>query len=329
MNLIVLRKDVMALTVEVLGPAGGDSAALVRVDSGQAIHRLLFDCGEGCLASLDHAEVMQVDRVFFSHFHMDHVAGFDALFRATFSRPEPMHAAGPEGTARILHHRFRGYLWNLHHGLAGRWLVEDVSPDLVARWRFEAGEAFETAHPEPGRPFAGRIAQEADYSVEAYIMDHGTPSLAYIVRTPTRRNIDPAKLAALGRPPGPWLKELKAGRGEPELVKSLIVETPGEAVAYLTDFLMDDAAMDRLAPALAGCATVICESQYRASDVALAAANKHMTCAQAAELARRADVGELVLFHLSSRYTPPEWREMLAEAQAVFPRTRFPSHWGS
>ncbi len=318
----------MTIQAQVLGPAGGDSAALIRIDTGQAVHRLLFDCGEGCLSALDFSDVKEIDRVFFSHLHMDHVAGFDSLFRATFDRGRPMLAAGPEGTARILHHRFRGYLWNLREGLAGSWAVEDVSPDRVERWRYQANEGFEAAHPEPGRPFAGVVVREADYTVEALHMDHGTPSLAYIVRTPGRRNIDAAKLAALGRPPGPWLKELKEGRGDPELVRSLIVETPGESAAYLTDFLMDDAAMDRLAPALAGCGTVICESQYRASDAALAAANRHMTCVQAAELARRADVGELVLFHLSSRYTAQEWREMLREARAVFPRTRFPAHWG-
>ena len=87
--------------------------------------------------------------------------------------------------------------------------------------------------------------------------------------------------------------------------------------------------MDRLADALRGVTTVICESQYRHADVDLAIRNYHMTATQAASLAARAGVGRLVLFHLSDRYRPEEWRAMLAEARAVFPATAFPDHWAS
>ena len=52
-----------------------------------------------------------------------------------------------------------------------------------------------------------------------------------------------------------------------------------------------------------------------------------MTATQAASLAARAGVGPLVLFHLSDRYRPEEWRAMLDEARDVFPATIFPDHW--
>jgi ribonuclease Z len=47
-----------------------------------------------------------------------------------------------------------------------------------------------------------------------------------------------------------------------------------------------------------------------------------MTAQQAGQLADRAGVQELVLFHVSDRYTHLE-RALLAEAQAVFPNSRF------
>jgi ribonuclease Z len=53
-----------------------------------------------------------------------------------------------------------------------------------------------------------------------------------------------------------------------------------------------------------------------------------MTTVLAATLARRAQVGQLVLFHLSGRYMREDWIEMLREAREVFPETRLPSHWG-
>jgi ribonuclease Z len=71
----------------------------------------------------------------------------------------------------------------------------------------------------------------------------------------------------------------------------------------------------------------VCECQYRHSDIELAHRNHHMTATQVATLARRADVGQLVLFHLSDRYHPDEWQGMLVEARAIFPRARFPDTW--
>lgn len=76
----------MSLTVRVLGIPGRDNAVLVTVDSGQAITRLLFDCGDGCLWQLPFGAIQEIDHVCFSHFHMDHIGGFDTFFRCTFRR---------------------------------------------------------------------------------------------------------------------------------------------------------------------------------------------------------------------------------------------------
>ena len=78
----------MTLSFQVLGDPGRDNALLVKVDTGQAVSRLLLDCGEGCLSGLPFAEVREIDHLFFSHLHMDHVAGFDAFFRCTFDRTD-------------------------------------------------------------------------------------------------------------------------------------------------------------------------------------------------------------------------------------------------
>jgi ribonuclease Z len=52
-----------------------------------------------------------------------------------------------------------------------------------------------------------------------------------------------------------------------------------------------------------------------------------MTTTLSVTLAKRAQVEELILFHLSSRYQAPEWLEMLQEASQVFPTVHYPSHW--
>ena len=50
-----------------LGDAGRDNALLVTVETGQAVSRLLFDCGEGCLNSLPFSDVRANDHLCFFH----------------------------------------------------------------------------------------------------------------------------------------------------------------------------------------------------------------------------------------------------------------------
>lgn len=326
----------MAIRFKVLGGPGRDNALWVEVDSGQAIRRLLFDCGEACLADLAQAEVQAIDHLFFSHYHMDHVAGFDAYFRTNFDREcRPNRIWGPPGSGRILQHRFQSYLWNLHEGLNATWRVSDLEEEEVRTWRYELPEAFEVAHEEAAVLRDGALVlAEDDFTVEALTMDHRTPSMAYRVSEKTRWNIDPDAMAALRVRPGPWLKALKdplempdealvEGRTAGELREKLLVPTPGDSIAYLTDFLMDEAAVERLVPWLAGCKTVVCEAQYRAADLDLALKNYHMTSVQGAAVAKQAGVEELVLIHVSSRYTWNEWVALLEEARAVFPGARY------
>ncbi len=107
----------MTLSFQVLGDPGHDNALIVTIDTGQSITRLLFDCGENCVSRLPFSEVQSIDHLFFSHLHMDHVAGFDSFFRCVYGRTErPNHIWGPAGTGKIMHHRFQGFLWNLVGG---------------------------------------------------------------------------------------------------------------------------------------------------------------------------------------------------------------------
>jgi ribonuclease Z len=331
----------MSITFQVLGTAGRDNALLVQIDSGQAVERLLFDCGDGCLTELSFAEAQSIDHLFFSHLHMDHVAGFDTFFRCNFSRDtKPNRIWGPPETARIVQHRFQGFLWNLHEEMSAAWLVSDIHPTQIRTSRFELREAFAVAHEGETQPYERVALEGAGFTVEAITMDHRTPTMAYIVREKARRNIDTSRLASLGLRPGPWLKQLKESTGgsaslvidgvahnADDLREKLLVETPGDSIAYLTDFLLDEAAIERLAEALQGCRTMVCEGQYRHADIDLARKNFHMTTVLSATLAQRANVAELVLFHLSDRYQPAEWLEMLEEARQIFPKAHYPAQW--
>lgn len=332
----------MSIAFQMLGAPGQDNALLVRVQTGQATHRLLLDCGAGCPDQLSVAELQAVDHLLFSHLHMDHVAGFDSFFRHTFNRLDrPNQIWGPPETVRIIHHRLQGYLWNLTAQLQAVWHLHDIHPHHVERRSARASEGFAALHECGALPHDGRPIVHHDYTVEVLRLHHGTPTLGYIVREAPRVNIDPDRLAALGLRPGPWLRQVKHPAADDDgpidvggelrdlgwLRETLLVETPGDSLAYLTDFSLAGGELERVAQALRGVGTLVCESQYRAADAALARANYHITARDAAELAARAGVGRLVLFHLSRRYTRDEWRLLLEEAREIFPAAEFPAEW--
>jgi len=330
----------MSITYQVLGEAGRDNALLVHVNSGQAIDRFLFDCGDVGLTSLPLAEVKAIDHLFFSHLHMDHIGGFDTYFRSLYDRTDkPNVIWGPAQTREIIHHRFRGFLWNLYHEHQASWQVRDIDEQQVCSSRYELAEAFAVAHDEGCEERGGQLLEGATYTIDAIQLDHMTPSLGYIVREQPRLNIDTGRLEALGLRSGPWLKEVKTLSHQEMIVidgiahdpdvlrRELLISSPGSCLAYLTDFLPDETAMERLVPFLYDCNTLICESQYLQRDLALAQRNYHLTAVRAAELARVVQAEHLVLFHISERYTREEWLEMLEQARAIFPETTFPKEW--
>ena len=323
----------------ILGVPGDDNALFVKVESGQETYRLLFDCGD-CLRDAATSDLRATEHLFFSHLHMDHVAGFDGFFRLNFNRKEPVYVWGPPETGRIIHHRTQGFMWN-YKGQRGTWLLSDIFEQRQEVTRICVGprDGFEKVQEVTTWPFDGTVLENEHFTVNAIQLDHHTPSVGYIVREKPRLNLNKAKLKASGLPSGPWLQDLKDGRLDeaarrgpqgisPERLRAeLLSETPGESVAYLTDFGMVGETEARLTEFLKGCTTLVCESHYRHEDLELATQRYHLTSVQAARLAARAQVGELVLIHVSDRYQSEGWGALLREAREVFANTRFPEKW--
>ena len=127
----------------------------------------------------------------------------------------------------------------------------------------------------------------------------------------------PDRLAALGVA-GPAIRRLIAdGRidvGERTVtLDEVSVPRPGQAVAFVMDTRMCDAAVE-LAQ---GADLLICESTYLSADADKARDDGHLTAADAATIARTAGVRQLVLTHFSQRY--PEVEPFVEEAKAIFP----------
>lgn len=333
----------MAIRHQILGLPGRDNALLVTVDTGQSLSRLLFDCGEGVLAQVPVADVQQIGGLFFSHFHFDHIAGFDSFFRLNWSRPEePVRIFGPLGAREIIHHRLQGVTWNLVAGVPGEIHVTELDGPKQRTFAYQTREGFKVERALEEKPFEGLIFQGEGFDVFACPLNHGTVSLGYVVREPDRQNIDLQALSKLGLKPGPWLKAIKdqtiaddrlvetnAGKQlAGELRRQLLVTQTGDSIAYLTDFLLENQdEEDRLAEVVEGCRFMVCENNYADADADLAKKNFHMTSSDVGRLAARIQPEKLVLFHLSDRYTAAEWREQLREVQAHFAKASLPEGW--
>jgi ribonuclease Z len=92
-------------------------------------------------------------------------------------------------------------------------------------------------------------------------------------------------------------------------------ERPGRSIGYSGD----TRPTRRLAKFFAGSDLLIFDSTFASRDTDKAVERKHSTATEAAQLAKEAGVGRLVLTHFSARYRRTD--ALLREAQEIFPQT--------
>lgn len=333
----------MSIRYQVLGKPGRDNALMVWINGGTQVYRLLFDCGEHLLHEVKQSDVKAIDYLFFSHLHIDHVAGFDYFFRRNYDRDsKPIKIWGPEDTSSIIHHRLQGYKWNLVGDQPGIWEITDILENKLSLSSIKTSEGFSKRHSEGETEFTGSILETRDFSVRCAILNHIIPTIAYQIVEKNSLNINKSELSQSALPAGPWLekiKDLSINANEQievdgrifnfgELREKLLIESPGESLAYLTDFIYDETSTQRAVSIMKNCDTVVCESQYSKEDKDLAEKNYHLTTVQTASLAKKANAKKLILFHISERYSASsDYENLLAEARELFPETYFPENW--
>ncbi|HZT85910.1 MAG TPA: ribonuclease Z [Gaiellaceae bacterium] len=268
----------------------GPAALLVR----RGGERLLFDCGEGTQRQLQRSAIGLPDlqEIFLTHFHADHFLGLPGMLKtfALRGRDEtPLTVHGPQGL-RELFNRLRPFLGRLPYPLT---LVE-----------LEPGEKLE----------------RGEYTIEAFAVEHGVGALGYaLVERERPGRFDVAAADALGVPGGPARGRLQAG--EQVTVDSGRTVSPADVLGeprpgrkvVLTG---DTAPSPLVVQAAHGADVLVHEASFTAEEAERARETMHSTAAEAAEVARLAQVRLLVLTHVSPRYFGPELAD---EARDVFP----------
>jgi ribonuclease Z len=275
-------------------PSARRSTASVLVARGG--ERLMFDCGEGTQRQLQRSlGLIQVDAVYLTHFHADHILGLPGLLKSydLTDRVAPLSVYGPPGLVD---------LFAILKPIIGRIgfetkLVELAPGDVVACGEYEI-QAFEAAHSARANGYA---------LVEA--------------KRPGRFDVEAAK--RLGVPEGPAFARLQAGeevQGESGPVRPEEVVGPGRPGRTLV-VSGDTAPSPATVAAAADAELLIHDASFAEEEVQRAAETGHSTVGQAAAVAREAHVKMLALVHISSRY---HVGKVLDEAQEVYEPTVAP-----
>jgi ribonuclease Z len=282
----------------------GTAAGVPAVDRGlpalMVLHghrRFLVDCGEGTQRQLlkSGLGLRRLDCVLLTHAHIDHLLGIGGLV-ASLALLEAGHGLNVYGGAsalRAVHSLLTEVVWS------------------GGRPRFEVGSIAI----EPGT-----IIEDDHVRVRAFPVTHrGVDSFGFAFEEKPHPRMLPERLAALDVPAGPERRRLL--RGETVVLPDGRQIAPGEVLAPPQPgtrlVVVGDAAdADELSEEVRGADALIIEATFLERDADKAAERSHLTAAQAARLARVANVRALYLTHLSSRY---EQAEIEAEARAIFP----------
>lgn len=236
---------------------------------------------------------MKVKAVFLTHFHGDHFLGLPGLVQtmALMNRDEELEIYGPRGAAGLVEKLLDLGYYTLTFQVRAR----DVKP--------------------------GEELRRQGYRVQTCEVEHTVESLAYAIVEDLRPGkFYLEKALEFGVKPGPDFSRLQAGQTV-ELPGGRVIKPeqvmgparPGRKVVYAGDTRPCERLIE-----LARDADVLIHDCTLANELAdKAAESGHSTPAEAAEVARRAGVKQLVLVHISPRYTDDA--ELLREAQQIFP----------
>lgn len=279
----------------------GTSAAQPTIGrnlSGLAVRRerelFLVDCGEGTQRQMiRYATGFDVAAIFFTHFHADHYLGAIGFLRTLSmqGRTEPMDVYGPRPARKLLD----VMLFTGTEKLAFEVRIHEVRPGEAVRRDGCAMVPFATEH---------KIA-----SCGWALVEDARPG-----------RFHPERAAALGVPHGPAYGALQHGQpvtlaGGRVVTPAEVLEAPrrGRAVVVTGDTRPCAGTV----AAARGADLLVHDATFGDAESVRAGETMHSTARQAAEVAREAGVGRLLLTHLSTRYDRDP-SPLLAQAREAF-----------
>jgi len=249
---------------------------------------ILFDVGEGTMRQMNTAKLspMKVEKIFITHFHGDHYLGLAALIQTMnlWDREKPLHIYGPKYTFEFVQHFLQSGFFRPGF---------DIHVHELGETRLKFG----------------------DYEIWSFKVEHGVPALGYVFREKDRRGkFLPEKLAEYGLSEGPILGKLEREgkiKWNGRIIRLEDVTGPrrkGLKVVYTGD----TEPCERIRLFAENADLLIHEATYLNSEDR--GDSYHSTVEEACEVAKKAKVKLLALFHRAFRYT---YDEYLSEAARI------------
>ncbi|MCL2687949.1 MAG: ribonuclease Z [Methanobrevibacter sp.] len=259
---------------------------------------ILFDCGEGIQRQLANVKIspMKINQIFISHLHGDHILGLPGLIQSMGFRGRdfnsPLHIYGPPGLEKTKQSIFNLGYFSVDFPL----IIHEIDEGIVV--------------------------ENDEYVIEAVKTYHNVENLSYSVYEKKKPRFLREKAIELGVDPGPDFGKLHNGI-EVEVNGKII--KPEQVLGNDRDgvklvYSGDTKPCDEMIRFAKDATVLIHESTYNSSDEDKAYNNFHSTSAQAAKIAKEANVKELILTHISTRYT--NINDLKKEAIEIFENTK-------
>jgi ribonuclease Z len=265
------------------------------------VHGRLFliDCGEGAQMQLQQCGLsfLKIDAVFISHLHGDHLFGLFGLLStmSMLGRRSALPIYAPEGLQQILDDHLKYFGTEMQYTPVVH-AIDTVKPAL--------------------------IYENKAMTVHSIPLQHRVPAAGFLFRERTPQlNVHKDMIKKYGLS-FPEIVQLKRGEDVLRDNGSIIsvAETtylPRQVRSYA--FCSDTALSEEVIAAVRGVDLLYHEATFQNDRRDLAAETLHSTAADAAYVAKAANVKKLLIGHFSSRYTDDSG--FLQEAQAIFPNT--------
>ncbi|MFY7815148.1 MAG: ribonuclease Z [Chryseobacterium taeanense] len=263
----------------------------------------LIDCGEGTQVQLRKAKAKfsRINHIFISHLHGDHCFGLPGLIASfrLLGRETPLHVYGPKGIKKMLETIFT--ITETHRG-------------------------FEVVYHELDKDYSEKIYEDNRVEVYTIPLDHRIYCNGYLFKEkPKERHLNMQEISKYKEIETCDYHNIKAGKdfilSDGYVLKNEILTTdPVPPVSYA--FCSDTRYLETVIPIIKNVTVLYHESTFLHDLKEMADYTGHTTALEAATIARKADVGKLILGHFSNRYG--DLTVFTDEARVVFPNTFLP-----